>query len=41
LIIVLELPDRNTPYDHAFEHLYRQAAGKDYRQAKIIFSGRI
>jgi tryptophan 2,3-dioxygenase len=22
--------DRNTPYDHAFEHLYWQAAGKDY-----------
>ncbi|MBQ0117557.1 MAG: tryptophan 2,3-dioxygenase [Flavobacterium sp.] len=23
--------DRNTPYDHAFEHLYWQAAGKDYK----------
>jgi len=23
--------DRNTPYSHAFEHLYWQAAGKDYR----------
>ncbi|MEO4007120.1 MULTISPECIES: tryptophan 2,3-dioxygenase family protein [unclassified Flavobacterium] len=23
--------DRNTPYEHAFEHLYWQAAGKDYR----------
>ena len=23
--------DRNTPYDHAFEHLYWQAAGKDYQ----------
>jgi tryptophan 2,3-dioxygenase len=22
--------DRNTPYDHAFEHLYWQAAGKDH-----------
>jgi tryptophan 2,3-dioxygenase len=32
--------DRNTPYDHAFEHLYWQAAGKD-AQAKNHFSGRI
>mgnify|MGYP006176767969 FL=1 len=23
--------DRNTPYDHAFEHLYWQAAGKDHK----------
>jgi tryptophan 2,3-dioxygenase len=23
--------DRNTPYSHAFEHLYWQAAGKDYK----------
>jgi len=23
--------DRNTPYSHAFEHLYWQAAGKDYQ----------
>jgi tryptophan 2,3-dioxygenase len=23
--------DRNTPYEHALEHLYWQAAGKDYR----------
>jgi tryptophan 2,3-dioxygenase len=23
--------DRNTPYEHAMEHLYWQAAGKDYR----------
>jgi tryptophan 2,3-dioxygenase len=23
--------DRNTPYDHAFEHLYWQAGGKDYQ----------
>jgi tryptophan 2,3-dioxygenase len=22
--------DRNTPYSHAFEHFYWQAAGKDY-----------
>ncbi|NUY81299.1 tryptophan 2,3-dioxygenase [Flavobacterium sp. MAH-1] len=26
--------DRNTPYLHAFEHLYWQAAGKDYRTGK-------
>jgi tryptophan 2,3-dioxygenase len=25
-----ETIDRNTPYSHAFEHLYWQAAGKDY-----------
>ncbi len=25
-----ETIDRNTPYEHAFEHLYWQAAGKDY-----------
>ena len=23
--------DRNTPYEHAFEHLYWQAAGKDHK----------
>jgi tryptophan 2,3-dioxygenase len=23
--------DRNTPFEHAFEHLYWQAAGKDYK----------
>ncbi len=23
--------DRNTPYEHALEHLYWQAAGKDYK----------
>ncbi len=23
--------DRNTPYEHAFDHLYWQAAGKDYK----------
>lgn len=26
--------DRNTPYEHAFEHLYWQAAGKDYSTGK-------
>jgi tryptophan 2,3-dioxygenase len=26
--------DRNTPYEHAFEHLYWQAAGKDYTTGK-------
>lgn len=26
--------DRNTPYSHAFEHLYWQAAGKDYESGK-------
>lgn len=26
--------DRNTPYSHAFEHLYWQAAGKDYETGK-------
>jgi tryptophan 2,3-dioxygenase len=26
--------DRNTPYTHAFEHLYWQAAGKDYQTGK-------
>lgn len=26
--------DRDTPYDHAFEHLYWQAAGKDYHTGK-------
>ena len=26
--------DRNTPYQHAFEHLYWQAAGKDYKTGK-------
>ncbi|WP_306351454.1 tryptophan 2,3-dioxygenase family protein [Flavobacterium sp. '19STA2R22 D10 B1'] len=26
--------DRNTPFDHAFEHLYWQAAGKDYHTGK-------
>ncbi len=26
--------DRNTPYEHAFEHMYWQAAGKDYETGK-------
>jgi len=26
--------DRNTPFEHAFEHLYWQAAGKDYTTGK-------
>lgn len=26
--------DRNTPYEHAFEHLYWQAAGKNYETGK-------
>ena len=26
--------DRNTPFEHAFEHLYWQAAGKDYHTGK-------
>ncbi len=26
--------DRNTPYEHAFDHLYWQAAGKDYKTGK-------
>jgi len=29
--------DRNTPYSHAFEHLYWQAAGKDYRSGEKSF----
>ncbi|AWI24966.1 tryptophan 2,3-dioxygenase family protein [Flavobacterium pallidum] len=29
--------DRNTPFDHAFEHLYWQAAGKDYHTGKKSF----
>jgi hypothetical protein len=28
--------DRTTPYDHAFEHLYWQAAGKDYTTGKNL-----
>ncbi|MGV6860524.1 MAG: tryptophan 2,3-dioxygenase family protein [Putridiphycobacter sp.] len=26
--------DRNTPYEHAFEHMYWQVAGKDYKTGK-------
>lgn len=29
--------DRNTPYTHAFEHLYWQAAGKDYHTGKKTY----
>ncbi len=29
--------DRNTPFDHAFEHLYWQAAGKDYHSGQKSF----
>ena len=29
-----ELIDRNTPFTHAYEHLYWQAAGKDYKTGK-------
>jgi tryptophan 2,3-dioxygenase len=29
--------DRNTPYSHAFEHLYWQAAGKDYTTGEKSF----
>ena len=29
--------DRNTPYNHAFEHLYWQAAGKDHATGKKSF----
>ena len=29
--------DRNTPYEHAFEHLYWQAAGKDYQTGQKSF----
>ena len=29
--------DRDTPYSHAFEHLYWQAAGKDYQTGKKSF----
>ena len=29
-----ETIDRNTPFEYAFEHLYWQAAGKDYNTAK-------
>lgn len=29
--------DRNTPFEHAFEHLYWQAAGKDYKTGEKTF----
>lgn len=29
--------DRNTPFEHAFEHLYWQAAGKDYKTGKKTY----
>ena len=29
-----ETIDRDTPYEHALEHLYWQAAGKDYKTGK-------
>ncbi|MEZ4840146.1 MAG: tryptophan 2,3-dioxygenase family protein [Flavobacteriaceae bacterium] len=29
--------DRNTPFEHAFEHLYWQAAGKDHKTGKKSF----
>lgn len=29
--------DRNTPYEHAFEHLYWQAAGKDYHTGEKTY----
>ncbi|MEL1245180.1 tryptophan 2,3-dioxygenase family protein [Flavobacterium sp. DGU11] len=29
--------DRNTPYEHALEHLYWQAAGKDYKTGQKSF----
>ncbi|WP_299250071.1 tryptophan 2,3-dioxygenase family protein [uncultured Lacinutrix sp.] len=30
--------DRNTPFEHAFEHLYWQAAGKDYKTGKKTYT---
>lgn len=30
--------DRNTPFNHAFEHLYWQAAGKDYHTGKKSYT---
>ena len=32
-----ETIDRNTSYEHAFDHLYWQAAGKDYKTGKKSF----
>ena len=34
---LINLIDRNTPYSHAFEHLYWQAAGKDYKTGEKSF----
>ncbi|WP_034062744.1 tryptophan 2,3-dioxygenase family protein [Lacinutrix jangbogonensis] len=33
-----ETIDRNTPFEHAFEHLYWQAAGKDYKTGKKTYT---
>jgi tryptophan 2,3-dioxygenase len=33
--------DRDTPYENVFEHLYWQAAGKDYQTGKILFIRRV
>jgi len=33
-----ETIDRNTPLEHAFEHLYWQAAGKDYKTGKKTYT---
>ncbi len=30
--------DRNTPFEHAYEHLYWQAAGKDYKTGKKSYT---
>lgn len=30
--------DRDTPFEHAFEHLYWQAAGKDYKTGKKTYT---
>lgn len=32
-----ETIDRNTPYEHALDHLYWQAAGKDYKTGKKTY----
>ncbi|EGV42094.1 tryptophan 2,3-dioxygenase [Bizionia argentinensis JUB59] len=32
-----ETIDRDTPFEHAFEHLYWQAAGKDYKTGKKTY----
>ena len=33
-----ETIDRNTSFEHAFEHLYWQAAGKDYKTGKKSYT---